>query len=97
MSDQKIFPKKYTTKLNDFAEGFMEAAQSASTEEVKKMILIAEQHIYDADYAVENNAEILKQKEQLKNDMEPFKETKQVATAKIKFALYTLENRGVKI
>jgi hypothetical protein len=93
----KIFPKKYMKKLDDFAEGYVATAESANTEELKKFILLSEQSIYEIEHEIENNANLLKQKEELKNDMAPFTEAKQTEMAKIKFCLFTLESRGVRI
>lgn len=97
MSDQKIFPKKYMKKLDMFAEGYVETVEGANTDEIKKFILSSEQNIYEIEYEKENNPEIIKMKEELKQVAGPFAEAKSTEMAKIKYCLYTLEGRGVKI
>lgn len=93
----KIFPKKYMKKLDEFAQGYVETVEGASTDELKKFILASEQSLYEIEHEVQNNANILKQKEDLKRDIAPYNEAKQTETAKIKYCLYVLEGRGVKI
>ncbi len=93
----KQFPNKYLTKLNNLAEGFVETAQAADTEELKKIILTSERNIYEIEYERDNNASIIKMKEELKEATAPFNEARGVETAKVKFALWTLENRGIQI
>jgi hypothetical protein len=97
MSDQKIFPQKYLKKLNEFAHGYVESAESATTEEIKKFILSSEQNIYEIENEKDNNANILKMKEDLKQATAPFTEAKTTETAKIKYCLYVLDGRGVRI
>lgn len=97
MSDQKIFPKKYMKKLDEFAQGYVETVESASTEELKKFILTSEQNIYEIEHEIENNVNLLKIKEECKREMAPFNEAKQTETAKIKYCLFVLENRAIKL
>lgn len=95
--DEIKFPKKYKTKLDTFAPEYMETVDGANTEEIKKMILSSERNIYDIEHEKENNAELLKLKEELKNITAPFSEAKQTETAKIKYCFYTLGQRNIKI
>jgi hypothetical protein len=97
MSDQKIFPQKHIKKLNEFAQGYIESVEIATTEEIKKFILSSEQNIYEIEHEMENNSNLLKLKEQLKEASGPFTEAKSTETAKIKYCLFVLEGRGVRI
>ena len=93
----KTFPQKYKKKLNEFAQGYEESAEAATTDDIKKLILTAEQNIFEIEHEMDNNASLLKLKEDLKKDMAPFSEAKATEMAKIKFCLWVLDERGVKI
>lgn len=93
----KQFPQKHSKKLEEFAQGYMETVDGSDTEELKRFILSAERNIYEIEYEKDNNNKIAKMKEDLKEATAPFSEAKTTETAKIKYCLYTLENRGVKI
>lgn len=96
MNDKK-FPKKFSKKLDTFANGYMETVDGSNTEELKKFILSSERNIYEIDFEKDNNAKLLKMKEDLKDEMAPFAEAKGTETAKIQYCLFTLEQRGVKL
>jgi len=93
----KHFPEKYKKKLDNFAQGYMDNVDSSDTEEIKKLILSSERNLYEIEYEKDNNPKILKMKEDLKAEMSPFTEAKHTETAKIKYCLFTLEGRGVRI
>lgn len=94
---EKHFPEKFKKKLDTFAEGFVENVEGANTDEIKKFILSSERNIYEIEYEKDNNEKLLKLKEDLKEATAPYSEAKSTETAKIKFCLFSLESRGVKI
>lgn len=96
MEDIK-FPKKFQKKLETFAPEYMETVDGANTDDIKKMILSAENNIYQIDHEKENNEELLKMKEALKEITEPFTEAKTTEAAKIKYCLFTLGQRNIKL
>jgi len=96
MSDKK-FPTKYSKKLDMFAEGYSTNVDQSNTEEIKKLILTSERNIYEIEEAKENNDKLTQMKEDLKDATAPYSEAKTTETAKIKYCLFTLEGRGVKI
>ena len=92
-----IFPQKYLKKLNNLSPEFIETIDGLDTEEIKKRIVSSENNIYEIEKEKDNNSEILRLKEELKLINGPFAEAKGLETAKIKYCLFTLSNRGVKI
>lgn len=91
MSD---FPKKYEKKLPD---GFTDAVESMSVEEIKKKILESEGHIYEVEKAKDDDHDLVKAKDEVKAIMEPYKEAKLTETAKIKYCLFILDSRGASV
>lgn len=97
MSEQKHFPEKYMKKLNTFAQGYVESVESANTDEIKRLILSSEKNLYDIEHEKDNNANLSKLKEDLKEVMAPYAEARQTETAKIKYCLWTLDQRNIKM
>lgn len=96
-SDGKEFPKKYLSKLKDFAPDHAEKIDQSDTNEIKKFILTSERNLYEIEIEKDNNEKLQQMKDELKEAMGPFTEAKSTETAKIKYCLFVLENRGVKI
>ena len=94
MSNNNVFPDKYRNKLEP---EFLDNVNSMDTEEVKKKILEAESNIYDIENAKDNDTELLAVREKVKEFSKPYRERKSEATAKIKYCLFILENRGVSL
>lgn len=91
------FPSKYMKKLDTFAPEYAETVDGAQTDEIKKFILSSENNIYDIEHEKENNAALLKLKEDLKEASAPYSEAKTTEMAKIKYCLWTLASRNVKL
>lgn len=85
---------KYLKKL---PEGFFDGMQSADTEELKSKILESERHIYEIEQEKEENEKLKAIKEEAKILGSSFRDAKNTEEAKIKYCLYLLEERGVKI
>ncbi len=94
---EQHFPEKYRKKLQTLAEGFMDTIDQLDTEEIKKRILTAEGNIYEIEYEKDNNEKFLKIKEEMQLISKPFAEAKTVETAKIKYCVYILTEKGVRI
>jgi hypothetical protein len=88
------FPAKYEKKLPD---GFTDTVASMSVDEIKKKILESEGHIYEVENAKDDDNDLVKAKEEVKQISEPYKEAKSTETAKIKYCLYILESRGASV
>lgn len=93
----KHFPEKYLKKLNEYATGYTDTVEGADTEEIKKFILSSERNLYEIENERDANEKITKMKEDLKEATAPFAEAKSTETAKIKYCLFMLESRGVRI
>lgn len=90
----KIFPDKLAKKIpSDFKDNI----NSMSTEEIHKKIIECEGNVYNIEDELDSNEEILKLKEELKISTSPFRERKREEMAKIKYALWVLEERGLEI
>ncbi len=90
----KIFPKNLATKLPaDFAD----TVNAMSAEEINERILQAEGNIYKVEDDLATNEGILSAKEELKSMTGPYRDTKKMEAAKIKYCLWVLEERGQEI
>lgn len=85
------FPKKYLSKL---PSGFAEEIQSMSKEEIDKKILLCENHIYEVESAKDLDENLKAAKEHVKDLSSSYSETKSNETAKIKYCIYVLTERG---
>lgn len=94
---ENIFPEKYLKKLNSLATGYTDTIDGADTEEIKKKILSAENNIFEIDNEKDNNDKLKDLKAEIKKINGPFQEAKSLETAKIKYCLHILTNRGVNI
>lgn len=97
MGENNHFPEKYLKKLDTFAPGYTETVDGANTDDIKKFILTSEKNLYDIEHEKENNANLLKLKEDLKTATAPYSEAKGTESAKIKYCLFTLSNRNVNL
>lgn len=96
MPGDNNFPDKYMKKIADIPD-FIDSINAADTEDVKKKLLEAEGHIFEIEKSVENDAELQDAKEKAKEFAKPYRESKGIETAKIKYCLYILESRGVNL
>lgn len=93
-NNDKEFPTKYLKKIDgDFTDGI----NAMDTEEIKKRILECEGNIYEIDADKDNNNELKDMKQKMKEAVQPYSETKGKETAKIKYCLYVLESRGIRL
>ena len=91
-----IFPKKYTKTLQS-EPNFTESANSMKEDELKKLILSCESDINEVEKAKEGDTQLAAAKENVKQYGASYRETKTLLTAKIKYALHVLEERGVSL
>jgi hypothetical protein len=87
------FPEKWLKKINHWVE----TADSMSDEELKKAIVDSEGNIYTIDNEKDEDVKLNGAKELVKDMSEPYRDAKAVQTAKIKYALYLLESRGLDL
>lgn len=94
--DDKGFPEKYAKVIDKLPE-FKDTADAASVDDLKKIIVTCEGHLYTLDVEKENDAKLNGAKELVKEYSEPYRDAAKVQTAKIKYALFLMEGKGVDI
>lgn len=88
------FPDKFLKKLPD---GFADNANSMKDDELKKVIFTAESNIYTIEKEKENDTKLNAAKDIVKDLTGPYRDAKSCQAAKIKYALWLLEGRGVNL
>jgi hypothetical protein len=91
-----IFPDKWAKVLKDLPE-FKEMADAASTDDLKKIIVMCEGNIYTVEKEKEADTKLNGAKEIVKELSEPYRDAKKVQFAKIQYALFLLEEKGVNL
>lgn len=93
-TSETSFPKRWKSKLPD---GWTDGADSMQNEELEQVIVDCEGYLYTIDRAKDNDTELVKAKEALKEMGASYRDAKATQTAKIKYALWLLEGRGVDL
>lgn|ERR1019366_8197619 len=88
------FPEKWLKKL---PTGFVEDTETLDTDGLKKVVFDAESNIYIVERELAADVKINAAKELIKDFGGPFRDAKSCQMAKIKYALFLLENRGVDL
>lgn len=91
-----FFPPKWEKIINSMPE-FKDTADAASEEDLKKIIVTCEGNIYTVDRAQEADVKLNAAKEMAKEYSEPYRDAKKVQQAKIQYALFLLEGKGVDL
>jgi hypothetical protein len=94
MSDDKEFPAKLLKKLSP---EFVDAINGMSDDEIKARILTCEGNLYEIAAAKQNDEKLNAAKEIVKDLSKPYAESKASENAKIQFAIFTLESRGINL
>lgn len=87
------FPDKWMKKIQDWKE----TADAMDETALKKAIVDCEGNIYVIEKEKLADVKLKAAKEIVKEHSAPYNEAKSVQTAKIKYALYLLENKGVDL
>src|SRR5574339_919429 len=90
------FPEKWAKVLKELPE-FKDTADAASTDDLKKIIVTSEGNIYTIDKEKEEANKLNAAKELVKEYSAPYRDAVKVQTAKIKYALFLLEGKGVDL
>ena len=102
MSDKKdsqapaSFPDKWYKVIASLPE-FKDIADASSEEDLKKIIITCEGNIYTIDQEKDSDVKLNGAKELVKEYSEPYRDALKVQTAKIKYALFLLEGKGVDL
>jgi hypothetical protein len=95
-SELHIFPEKWAKVLKEIPE-FKEIADAASADELKKTIVLSEGNIYTIEKEKDADVKLNAAREMVKEISAPYRDAAKVQTAKIKYALYLLEGKGVDV
>jgi hypothetical protein len=95
-NDPTMFPDKWAKVLRDLPE-FKDTADSASPEELKKIIVQSEGNIYTIEKEKDADMKLNAAHDLIKELAAPYRDAIKVQTAKVKYALFLLEGKGVNI
>lgn len=90
----RTFPERLIKKLPD---GFIDNVLAMDTDDIKKKIILHEGNIFNIENDLETNEKIVSAKEELKEMISPYRETKASEMAAIKFCIFTMQERGMEI
>lgn len=90
------FPKKWAKVLEELPE-FKDTADAASSDDLKKIIITCEGNLYTIEKEKEVDAKLNSAKELVKEYTAPYRDALKVQTAKIKYALFLLDGKGVDL
>ena len=90
------FPSKWDKVIQKIPE-FKDIADNSDIDELKRIILQCESNIYVVEKERENDEKLIAAKEVIKEIMEPYRDSLKIQNAKIKYALFLLESKGVDI
>ena len=90
------FPEKWNKVIMGLPE-FKDIADAASEEELKKIIVSSEGNIYTIEQEKEADVKLSGAKELAKEYAEPYRDAAKAQMAKIKYALFLLEGKGVDL
>jgi hypothetical protein len=90
------FPEKWTKILKDLPE-FKDTADAASVEELNSIIITSEGNIFTVEKEKEDDVKLTGAKELVKEMSAPYKDALKVQMAKIKYALFLLQGKGVDL
>ena len=94
--NENVFPKKWAKVLEDLPE-FKESAEASSKEDLNKIIIQCEGNIYTVEKEKECDTKLNAAKDLVKDYMTPYRDAVKVQMAKIKYALYLLDQSGVNL
>jgi len=89
-------PKKWDDMIKKMPE-FKDTADSASVEDLKKIIVECEGNIYTVNKDEEADMKLTAAREMVKETSAPYREAKKHQQAKIQYALLCLESKGVEL
>lgn len=90
------FPNKWAKILKEIPE-FKDTADAASSDELKKIIISCEGNIYTIDKEKDMDSKLNGAKELVKEYSAPYRDALKVQMAKIKYALFLLDGKGVNL
>jgi hypothetical protein len=95
-NDPTTFPDKWAKVLKELPE-FKDTADSAGPEDLKKIIVQSEGNIYTIEKEKSLDDKLNSAKDLVKEFSGPYSDAIKVQMAKIKYALFLLEGKGINI
>jgi hypothetical protein len=89
-------PEKWQKVLKDMPE-FKDTADAASVEDLKKILVTCEGNIYTIEQEKAEDTKLNGARELAKEYAAPYRDAIKTQTAKIKYALFLLESKGVEL
>lgn len=90
------FPEKWYKVIQKMPE-YKETADAASTDDLKKIIVECEGNIYTVEKEMAEDPKLAGAKACVKEFSEPHRDALKAQMAKIKYALFLLEGKGVDL
>lgn len=90
------FSEKWCKVLKDLPE-FKDTADAASADDLKKIVVECEGNIYTIEKEQEGDVKLNAAKELTKELSAPYRDAIKTQMAKIKYALFLLEGKGVNL
>lgn len=94
--DPTTFPEKYFKVIKSLPE-FKDTADAASGDDLKKIIISSEGNINSIERDREADVKLNAAKELVKEYSASYREATKVQQAKIKYALFLLEGKGIDV
>jgi len=95
-SEQSEFPDKYAKIIKSLPE-FKDIADAASPEDLRKIIVESEGNIYTIEKEKSEDVKLNSAKELVKEYSASYRDAIKAQTAKVKYALFLLESKGVDL
>lgn len=95
-NEMVAFPEKWAKVIKDLPE-FKDSADAASNDDLKKIIVTCEGNIYTIEKEKDADVKLNAAKELVKEHSAPYRDAAKVQMAKIKYALFLLEGKGVDL
>lgn len=90
------FPKKWWDIIKDVPE-FKDIADASSVDDLKKIIVTCEGNISLVEKEKEEDTKLAGAKDLAKEFAAPYRDAMKMQTAKIKYAIFLLEGKGVEL
>lgn len=91
--EESNFPDKWMKIIKELP-GFVDETDAATVDALKKIIVESEGNIYTIEKDKEENERIKEAKEALKEYLGPYRDAVKTQTAKIKYCIYLLAQKG---
>ena len=91
-----VLPEKWFKIINKMPE-FKETADAASVEDLKKIIVSCEGNLHDLGKEEEANIKLSSARAIVKDESLQYREGRKAQNAKIQYALFLLESKGVDL